>query len=345
MIAPLILFGVVFVVSWSGVGLFRRWSLHRNLLDIPNDRSSHSKPTPRGGGVVIVAVSLLAYAAIAVILDAPASVGYFVGAIIVALVSWLDDLYSLPFWARLIAHFTAASILVLDSGFWQTIFVPVISIHIPLGPVIGLAVTVAWIVWMVNAYNFMDGIDGIAGLQAVIACVAWAVILYKFNLQVGFLFAGVLACSSAGFLIHNWQPARIFMGDVGSAFLGFTLGAMPIIARTGSTDEPSVLPIVALLFVWFFVFDTVFTLIKRTLQRERLWEAHRQHLYQRMVIRGWKHSSVSLLYGSAAAILSVMGCLSIMFGGNYELLILLSVVVLTASIIYLAYEKGVDVRE
>lgn len=345
MIATLTLLSLAFVISWAGVGVFRRWTLRRNLLDIPNDRSSHSEPTPRGGGLVIVAVSLLGYAAIAVFFDAPFSVGYFVGAIVVASVSWLDDLYSLPFWMRLIAHIAATFILVIDAGFWQTLFVPLISLDIQLGPVLGLALTVAWVVWLVNAYNFMDGIDGIAALQAVIASVAWAGILYKFDLQGGFLFASVLACSSAGFLIHNWQPARIFMGDVGSAFIGFTLAAMPIVARKGTMDELPILPVVAVLAVWFFVFDTVFTLVKRTLQRERVWQAHRKHLYQRLVIAGWQHSTVSLIYGSAAAILSLTVCLSIIIGGNYGALTVLSLVFLTAMIVFLALQKGVDANE
>ncbi len=345
MTATLTLLGLAFVISWAGVGLFRKWSLRRNLLDIPNDRSSHSEPTPRGGGLVIVAVSLVGYAAIAIFFDAPFSVGYFLGAIMIASVSWLDDLYSLPFWARLIAHITAAIILVIDAGFWRAIFVPLISVDIQLGPAVGIALTIAWVVWLVNAYNFMDGIDGIAALQSVIACVAWAVILYKLDLQGGFLFASVLACSSAGFLIHNWQPARIFMGDVGSAFIGFTLAAMPIVSRKGTIDELPVLPVIAVLAVWFFVFDTAFTLVKRILQRERVWQAHRRHLYQRLVIAGWQHSTVSLIYGSAAAILSLTVCLSVVTGGNYEALTVLSLVVLTAVIVCLASQKGVDVKE
>ncbi len=344
MIATLTLIGLAFVGTWAGVLLFRRWSVRRNVLDIPNERSSHSAPTPRGGGLVIVIVSLLGYAAIAIGLDAPFSVGFFVGAIIISSVSWLDDLYSIPFWSRLIAHVAASLVLVWDAGVLQTIWVPLLSVEIQLGYLVGLVLTVLWVVWLVNAYNFMDGIDGIAALQAVIAGIAWAVILYALDIPGASLFAAILASSSLGFLIHNWQPARIFMGDVGSAFLGFTLAAMPLVARTGTRDEMSGLPVFALLLVWFFVLDSVFTLVNRALQGERVWEAHRQHLYQRMVIAGRQHATVSLIYGSSAALLSLMACLSVILVGNYTSLAVLLILVLTSLVVYVAYKKSVDVN-
>src|SRR5688572_22010374 len=133
----ILLFAAAFAASWAGVALFRRWSLRRNLLDVPNERSSHSVPTPRGGGLVIAIASLLGYAIIASLFDIPFSWGYFAGAIVIAGISWLDDLYSLPFWSRLIVHIGASFILILDVGLWDELFIPILSVNIPLGGILG----------------------------------------------------------------------------------------------------------------------------------------------------------------------------------------------------------------
>src|SRR4030095_10807109 len=218
MASPL-LFAPPFVASAIGVALFRRWSLHRELFDIPNERSSHSTPTPRGGGLVIVLVCLAGYLVMGFVLGMEVSWGFLAGSLIVALVSWLDDFYSLPFWSRLIFHVLAAGILVYDVGFWSDVYLPLVSTNISLGNAVGVCLTVVWIVWFLNAYNFMDGIDGIAALQAIVSCSAWAVLAWSLDLPSVFVLSGIVASASAGFLIHNWQPAKIFMGGVGSAFL------------------------------------------------------------------------------------------------------------------------------
>jgi Fuc2NAc and GlcNAc transferase len=335
-----ILFAAGFLVTAIGVAVFTRLSLRRGLFDIPNERSSHSTPTPRGGGLIIVLVSLAGYAAMGWTFGLPISWGYIVGALMVAAVSWLDDLSSLPFWARLIIHIAAALILILDVGFWSSIALPLVPNDIWLGNVVGILVTVGWLVWLLNAYNFMDGIDGLAALQAVIAGAAWAVLAWMIDLPAVFLFGGLLASSSAGFLLHNWQPAKIFMGDVGSAFLGFTLAAIPLIARKELKTEASMLPVVAVLFVWFFVFDTVFTLIRRLLGGKRVWEAHREHIYQRMIIGGRRHATVTLTYGLAASLVALLVVLGWLFSGIYPVLAFLSLIVLTATGAYLGIRQN-----
>ncbi len=335
----IILFSAAFFASLFGVTFFTRWSLSRGLLDVPNERSSHTMLTPRGGGLVIVVVCLIGYLVIGFGLGMPIFWGYFIGALLVAGISWLDDLYSLPFWSRLIVHVTAAVVLVRDTGFWSELAIPLISIDIAIGKVFGLVFTVVWVVWLLNAYNFMDGIDGIAALQAIVSCVAWAVLASVLNMPSAFLLSGIVACSSAGFLIHNWQPAKIFMGDVGSAFLGFTLAAMPLLAGTETRLETPILPVLAVLFVWFFVFDTVFTLTRRLLSGKRIWEAHREHIYQKLIIEGKGHSTVSLIYGFASAILSGLVILAIVSAGIFHSLALFSFVLLTLLITYLGIRK------
>lgn len=337
-VLTILLFTSVFAASWLGVTIFRRSGLARDLLDVPNERSSHSDPTPRGGGLMIVLVCLFGYLAIHLIFAVPFSKGYFIGALMVAIVSWLDDLYSLPFWSRLVVHVAAAGVLVADLGVWQgAVLYP--SFEVNFGMIFGGIVTVGWVVWLLNAYNFMDGIDGLAALQAVVAGVAWAVFGFYFNLPGSFLFAGVVACVSLGFLLHNWQPAKIFMGDVGSAFLGFTLAAMPLLFRGEAQENMPVLPTIAGLFVWFFVFDTIFTLLRRTVNRERVWEAHRGHLYQRMVMGGMSHRTVTMLYGSAAALLAAFTLLALIFSGNHWVLSLCLLLFLTSGQIFLGCGK------
>jgi len=272
-------------------------------VDVPNERSSHGVPTPTGGGLVIVLVSLLAYLIISITLTKQFSKGYFFGALIIAVVSWSDDLYSLSVAWRLLAHIVAAVLVVISTGYWDLISIPgSFTIAIPrLGPLI----TVVWIVWMINAYNFMDGIDGIAGLQAIVTSAGWVMICLA-NGSADFAYPLALLGSCAGFLIHNWQPARIFMGDVGSAFLGFTFASMPLLLDH-KIKAVGAIPILSALLIWPFFFDTVITLIVRVYNKEPIWRAHRSHLYQRLVIRNYSHATVSLLYGLFALASSLAG--------------------------------------
>jgi UDP-N-acetylmuramyl pentapeptide phosphotransferase/UDP-N-acetylglucosamine-1-phosphate transferase len=332
------LFVLSALLSWAGVELFRRWSVQRNLLDVPNERSSHSVPTPRGGGIVIAIVSLVGYAAITLLFDLQFSWGYFIGAVLVTTVSWLDDLYSLGFWSRLLVHIAAAVILISNLGPWNGIFIPLVSSEIGLGTVLGWVITVSWVVWAINAYNFMDGIDGIAGTQSLVAGIAWSLFALVFQIKSGFLFGGIVGGVSAGFLIHNWQPARIFMGDVVSAFLGFTLAAMPLLALS-EKPEITIIPVVGLLFLWFFAFDSVTSRIRRALKHPKFWEPRREHIYQLMVIGGMKHSRVAMLYGLSAALLSTSLILAIGFSGIFIPLTIFLFLSLTASITFIGVRK------
>jgi UDP-N-acetylmuramyl pentapeptide phosphotransferase/UDP-N-acetylglucosamine-1-phosphate transferase len=170
---------------------------------------------------------------------------------------------------------------------------------------LGIPLTFLWVVGLTNAYNFMDGIDGLAGGQAVVAGTTWLGLGLITGLPLVSLLGLFVAGSSLGFLVHNWSPARIFMGDVGSAFLGFTLA---VIAVLGSLESPE-LAYAGVLVVWPFIFDTSFTILRRLRRKENIFEAHRSHLYQRLVIAGYSHRSVALLYLCLAAIGSVSALL------------------------------------
>lgn len=301
----IIAFAASFIGSYFGTEAFRRWSAGRGVLDVPNERSSHDTPTPRGGGLIIAAVCLTSYVALCLADGLRFSWGYFAGALLVAGISWLDDLRSVAFALRFAVHVLAAILLILDLGplNWVTD-------SSPFWAYVGYVITVLWVVWLINAYNFMDGIDGIAGLQAVVAGAAWAILSAVNNSGPVSIYGGVVACASLGFLVHNWQPAKIFMGDVGSAFLGFTFASLPLLSASDAQNNSTTVSIAGIVFVFYFVFDTVVTFTRRLLRGERVWQAHRTHLYQRMVISGMRHSSVTLIYGIFAAVTSGLFVLS-----------------------------------
>jgi UDP-N-acetylmuramyl pentapeptide phosphotransferase/UDP-N-acetylglucosamine-1-phosphate transferase len=278
-----------FAVCAIVVAVVRQAALRRGWLDLPNARSSHVRPTPRLGGLGLLG-GLIAGAAVAVPLvpigGGPLSIVLGLAAV-VSLVSLVDDLRGLPPLARLVVHVAAAAAAVALLG-----PLPAAGPGLPFPAPVAVAVTVLWIAGFVNAFNFMDGIDGIAGAQALVAGAGWAAAGW-WAAQPAIVVLGLgVAAAAAAFLLYNWSPASIFMGDVGSALLGFVLAAAPLVADDAA--RPSALA--AVVMVWPFVFDAAFTLVRRARRGERLMQPHRSHLYQRLVANGWQHGSVASLY-------------------------------------------------
>ncbi|MGE0655079.1 MAG: glycosyltransferase family 4 protein [Pyrinomonadaceae bacterium] len=334
----IVFFAIALLATAAGVAVFLRYGRGLATLDVPNDRSSHHAPTPRGGGVVIVAVCLLLYLAAAPAGMEPANWSFVVGAIMVAAVSWADDHVDLPAWIRLSVHALAAAVLIAGSGPVEGILVPGYGM-LAINTVLSYGLTFLWVVWLINAYNFMDGIDGLAGSQAVVAGVGWAVAAVWFNDEAIYLLAGVVTFSSLGFLIHNWNPARVFMGDVGSAFLGYTFAAMPLLVRPSGPENRYGAFAIAITLLWLFLFDTFFTFVRRLLKRERVWLAHRKHLYQRLVIAGLGHARVSLLYAVLAAAVGTAYFVSARFGGIVVPLLFLCYLAAPAVVLFLAWPR------
>ncbi len=334
----LITFTAAFIVSYFGVALFLRWSRRRGVFDIPNERSLHTTPIPRGGGIVIVVVCLLSYLVISLAGLASFSWGYVLGAASIAAISWIDDLRSVSFIWRFLVHSLAAVVLIFDAGYFREVYIPVLSTNVDLG-LFGAVITFFWIVWIVNAFNFMDGIDGIAGVQTVAASLGWLFIGYYFGNTAIFYFSGVLLFSSLGFLFYNWHPARIFLGDVGSAFLGFTFAGLPLLARGDSDVTDGLFALAALCFLWFFLFDTVITFARRSVKGRKVWQPHREHLYQRLVISGLPHQSVSLLYGVFASLVVLLFTVNMILRGIFDLLLVLSLLSLAASLVVLTFVR------
>lgn len=279
------LFGCAYLLT----GLLRRYALHRNLIDIPNARSSHEIPTPRGGGMAIVACVLLALPLIAWAGWIPWQVawGLWGAGCMVALLGFLDDHGHIPARWRLVGHFIAAA-----WALWCFDGLPPLSITDALVVPAWLVCLVAaiWLVWQLNLYNFMDGIDGIAGVQAVTVGVSAATI---YALDGHTFYAAtplVLAVASAGFLVWNFPPARIFMGDAGSGFLGMLFGTLTVHAAWLAPE---------LVYSWLillavFVTDATLTLARRALRGARVYEAHRSHAYQVLGRRLGRHLPVTV---------------------------------------------------
>lgn len=321
------IFSIIALASYLGVEWLRRWSLRRKRLDIPNERSSHTTPTPRGGGLIIVLLGLTAYTIYTLSFGGTFVWAYVVGALLVAGISWLDDLYTVLFVWRFAVHVVAALLIIISVGYFRESYIPW-NQATAANEIGGIVLTFLWIVWLTNAYNFMDGIDGIAGLQTVINGIGWFITGILLDARSAGFLGGAVAFAALGFLIQNWQPAKIFMGDVGSAFLGFTFAVLPLLLsrEIGETTETRLLPIIAVAFNWLFVFDTIYTFIGRLLNRERFWEAHRGHLYQKFIIAGFSHQSVTILYGTLTILTTLAAIGWAINKGVWELILLVVVV-------------------
>jgi len=287
---PGLLFGGFCIGGAAATGLALRWLRAKRILDVPNARSSHEVPTPRGGGL---AVTPLVLGGLAIWFSrrggSAADWAMLAGALLLALVSWIDDRRSLSPLPRFAAQIAAAAVVLA--------LMPESAILGGLLPswaeklVLGLA----W-VWFVNLFNFMDGIDGITGVETI------AVALGLFVAAPGVLAGGPLAIvagTTLGFLFWNWHPAKIFMGDVGSIPLGFVLGYL-LLSMT--TLHPAGWA-VALILPAVYWADATITLARRALAGKPVWRAHREHFYQRATQGGWSHARVSALIAFADIVL------------------------------------------
>jgi UDP-N-acetylmuramyl pentapeptide phosphotransferase/UDP-N-acetylglucosamine-1-phosphate transferase len=305
-----------------------------SLLDVPNERSSHHQPVPRGGGIAIVLVVLGGVTLQALVTGRLAALGPFlVGGALVAGVSLYDDVRSLATGPRLAAHLAAA--LLALWGYTEARGLP-----LPLAGEAGWAsavVTCVWIVGLINAYNFMDGIDGLAAAQAVIAGLAWGVLGVAFGSAEVALIGALAAGGALGFLPFNRAPARIFLGDVGSAFLGYTFAVLPLLLGAHPRAWLAAVSIVSV-----FVFDTVFTFLRRLWHREPVLRAHRSHLYQRLVIAGRSHRAVTRLYAALAALLAAAGVAAVFGDGRWGLLTIAAA--LTAGLMLWRYVRTMERR-
>ena len=261
-------------------------------MDVPNERSSHQTPTPRGGGLSFVATSIVGFLLLILnnTLDRADLLALCCAGAIAAIAGHLDDRQKISgATLRLGFHALGAIILIVGIGFPSQI--SLFDRTVNTG-VIGSIFGVLYLVWLLNLFNFMDGTDGIAASEAIFVCVAGSILNFHVLSDINFSAAAIILATSAfGFLLYNWSPAKIFMGDIGSGYLGIAIGGLSLMAAKQQHE---------LLWVWIillavFVSDATVTLIRRLLRKQKPHVAHRSHTYQHLSIRFNSHAKVSLL--------------------------------------------------
>lgn len=294
-----ILFGLVI----AGLSAFVTFFLtrHPKAFDVPNERSSHTKVTPRGGGTAIVAAFLVGISLIHLIGDkTPVYTPYFLGflfsSFVIAALSLYDDFKPVSFKIKLGGQIIGIIVGLLAGIVIDLVHLPVFGeVHFGAW---AYPLTFLWILGLTNAYNFIDGLDGLAASIAVIAALFLAYISFQQGSHFIYLTSLTLAAASFGFLVFNWSPAKIFMGDVGSTFLGFSFAVMAVIAARYDHSHTSLFVVPLLLF--HFIFDTAFTFSRRLLAGDHVFTAHRSHLYQLLNRIGYSHKQVTLIYSAMA---------------------------------------------
>jgi glycosyltransferase WbpL len=278
----------VLIASYAATGCLRMYALRYGLIDTPGPRHSHSRPTPHGGGLAIAGTFMIGMVALLIIDVIPADLfaALFGGGFAVAMVGFWDDHRRASARLRIAVH--------LAAGGWALYWlrglppVPLGDIELEFGS-IGLIIGTVGIAWLLNLYNFMDGIDGLAAAETITVVGTAGLMMIVSQADQGLFALGVLAASTLGFLPWNWPPARIFMGDVGSGFLGFALAVIALhAAHAGAVN----------IWAWIillgaFIVDATVTLIRRMVRGDRWYEPHRSHAYQHAAVRLRSHRLVT----------------------------------------------------
>ncbi len=304
LIIPVGWFAAVTMASWGATGAVLGILQRRAILDHPNPRSSHVTPTPRGGGIAIIAVVLPAWAILAVVSVAVISGASRLGpigvdlwlligaAVVLGAVSWADDLGGLAPWLRLGVHFVAVALVLAAFEPDRLVFQGLLPLALDR-----ILAGLVW-VWFLNLFNFMDGIDGIAGVETIAIGIGLFALGPLAIGAEGNLYALTIAAAALGFLRWNWHPARVFLGDVGSVPLGFLLGWLLIdAAAAGHWAAAIILPL-------YYLADATITIARRGLRGEAVWRAHAEHFYQAAVQRGLGHGTVAGIILAANIILA-----------------------------------------
>jgi Fuc2NAc and GlcNAc transferase len=260
------------------------------LFDVPNVRSSHDVPTPRGGGLasaVVITGGILLLPVFAP-LGWVEAIALAVSGAVVAVIGWIDDHRSVSARSRFLVHLIAVTVVLTGTAAIGPISMP----GVPQLPLIQLLSAGFALVWLINLFNFMDGIDGLAGAEAVFvaAALACCLVLLGAGSGAGAALAALVAGAATGFLVWNWPPARIFMGDVGSGFLGYALGAVALVAHR----ESGLSLWVPTILLAVFVTDATVTLLRRMARGERWYAAHRSHGYQWLARKHQAHRPVTI---------------------------------------------------
>ena len=329
----------IFIFSIVATGFIRSYSVHKSIVDIPNERSLHSRPTPRGGGVPVV-LSILASIALLYylqLLPLDITIAFGGGGLIVAVTGWLDDCRGIPEIRKALSYTFAAiwAIYWLDGLETLSFGEDLIILSI-----VGNIFVVLGLTWLINLYNFMDGTDAFAAIQAICTGTFSGFLFESMGRQDMAVLCFVIATSSAGFLWWNWPTAKIFMGDVGSCFIGYSFGVLAIIG-----EQSGILPVIVMyILLSIFICDASLTLFLRMLKKEKWYRAHRSHAYQILVQMGvsqkilaiglllinviilwplayialhWEHLSLFMVYITAISLFILWASIKYYFIRNY----------------------------
>jgi len=321
------LFSFICFFSFVSTFFVLKYLRKKAILDHPNERSSHSIPTPRGGGIALI-ISIFPCLALIQFYSSEPLMGWIIvliSAFGLALLSWLDDLYTLGPAIRFISQIGAVSFCLYmlptpEAGFLGG-FLPFWVEKIILG--------IGW-VWFINLFNFMDGIDGISGVEIISISFGIVILSIITPLAVAYTQAGIIFVAAAlGFLKWNWHKAKIFMGDVGSIPIGFLLGWMLILLAGEGLFIP------ALILALYYLMDATVTLLRRAMRKEKIWQAHREHFYQKATQANMTHAQVVIRIVFVNTILII--CASVIH--IYQAPLALIISVLSVSACLYSFEK------
>lgn len=284
-------FVIAALATWAVLFPITRIAKRLKIMDVPGSRSSHEVPVPRIGGtgiIIGVIIASLVMCRGTMALAVAAGLGS-----VVAIISFLDDLFSLSSLLRLSIHLLGAGLLIYLVGLEiQVIGLPYLQFIEPLPKIVGLVLATLFVVGFLNFFNFMDGINGISAAQGIIGGVTLSILFAMHAESNSVLIAAAIAGGCFGFLPHNFPKAKTFMGDVGSTMLGFALAMLTVVGATRTS-----IPWIAFLLPFsLYLYDGTFTLTKRIIRRENFLKAHREHHYQLLIRSGWSHAKVTGLY-------------------------------------------------
>lgn len=323
---------IIFAVSFTLTYWVRQFAIKKNIIDTPNERSSHSIPTPRGGGLAIVVSFYFSLFIIYGLGQLDTSIFYgLLGLASIAIIGFIDDHEHIPARYRLLIHFSAAAwacywlgvIPWIEEGSWLFYLFWGISLF--------------YLVWLLNLYNFMDGIDGIATVEALTVVGSASFLLFLDGSNVSLYPLLALISALLGFLFWNWPPAKIFMGDVGSAFIGILIGGFSLItANNGSLDFS-----IWLILLAVFISDATYTLLVRLFRGEKVYEAHRSHAYQ-FLSRRYGHKPVT----SGVLMINIFWLLPLSWlNQQYSQFLIISIILAYVPLILLAMKNHAGLAE
>ena len=316
------------------------------IMDVPNERSSHETPTPTSGGIVLVITFVIGVTAIYLFGDATLIkkkyfFGFLISSLFIAAISLYDDIRFKPVGFKLLSQIAAISIVMISGIVIREVTFPPMG-RFQLG-MIGYGLTFFGILGLTNAYNFMDGMSGMAAGTTVIAAAFFGYISYQEGSTFVYIVCYTLISGALGFLVFNFPTSRLFMGDVGSAFLGFVFANLSIIAGLYDHSHTSFLVVPLLLF--HFIYDTAFTFVRRLVRGENVFQAHRTHLYQLFNRLGHSHMVVSGFHFFVGVAQGLGACYLTTIEGNRRMLVFVPYLVFqsiyAAIIIKKSKQKGI----